>query len=191
MQATSLLPCLWPGLPRLWQRGDWWALLTAIGFAVLLNGALVCTFAWPHWLPTWATFVGWTAIAVTWAMSVWHEYHRLPRFHSEQDAAGESLFAKAQHEYLNRNWFETESLLQQVLKDNNDDVDARLMLATLYRRTERVEEANDCLCQLERMERAGKWALEIARERNLIAELGSKSETDRDGCPVSQSEPNR
>ncbi len=190
MQATSLLPCLWPGLPRLWRRGDWWALLTAIGFAVLFNGAVVCTFAWPHWLPTWVTFVGWTGITLIWAVSVWHEYRCLPRIQTEENAAGENLFAKAQLEYLNGDWFEAESLLQQVLKDNEDDVDARLMLATLYRRTGRVEEADDCLCQLERMERADKWLLEIARERNLIADLESKPETDRDGCPVSHSESN-
>jgi hypothetical protein len=165
--------------------------MSAIGFAVLFNVAVVCTFAWPHWLPTWVTFVGWTGIAVAWAMSVWYEYHHLPAARGRGIAASESLFVEAQREYLNRNWFEAESLLQQVLKENVEDTDARLMLATLYRHTERIEEAEDCLCQLERMEQAGKWSLEIARERNLINELGSKSETDRDGCPVSHSEPNR
>jgi cytochrome c-type biogenesis protein CcmH/NrfG len=101
------------------------------------------------------------------------------------------LLAKAQQEYLKRDWFETEVLLQRVLRDDRDDVDARLMLATLYRHTGRLEEADETLSQLERMEGAGKWKLEISRERNLISELGSKSETDRDGCPVSLSEPNR
>jgi hypothetical protein len=166
-------------------------LLTAVGFAVLFNGALVCTFAWPHWLPAWVTFTVWSVTSAVWVGSTWYELRSFPRIHSRSDAAGDALFAKAQQEYLNRNWFEAESLLQQVLKDNRDDVDAHLMLATLYRHTERVEEADDCLCRLERMERAGKWSLEIARERNLLVELGSKPETDQDGCPSSQTETNR
>jgi hypothetical protein len=175
----------------LWRRGDWWALLTAIGFAAVLNGALVCTFAWPAWLPAWVTFFGWILIAILWASLVWHEFHCLPALRGGQDAAAASLLAKAQQEYLKRDWFETEVLLQRVLRDDRDDVDARLMLATLYRHTGRLEEADETLSQLERMEGAGKWKLEISRERNLISELGSKSETDRDGCPVSLSEPNR
>jgi hypothetical protein len=191
MQATSLLPCLWPGLPRLWQRGDWWALLTAIGFALLLNGAVVCTFAWTNWLPTWVTYVGWTVIATAWTMSIWREYHRLPMVQNERYATGASLLARAQQEYLTGDWFETETLLQQILKDDCDDVDARLMLATLYRRTGRLEEAAVCLGQLERMERADKWSLEISRERNLLSDLGSKSETDRNGSSVRHSEPDR
>jgi thioredoxin-like negative regulator of GroEL len=137
------------------------------------------------------TFVGWTVIAIAWATSVWREYHRLPMVGSEQDTAVESLLARAQQEYLTGDWFETETLLQQILKDDQDDVDARLMLATLYRHTGRLEEADVCLGQLERMEQAGKWSLEISRERNLLADLGSKSETDRNGCSVRHSETDR
>jgi hypothetical protein len=61
---------------------------------------------------------------------------------------------------------------------NDDDVDARLMLATLYRRTGRATEAADCLSQLDRMEAAGKWAREIARERSLLTTEESQRNTD-------------
>lgn len=178
MQATSLLPCLWPGLPQLWQRGDWRALLTAIGFAALLNSAVICTFAWPNCVPTWVTVAGWITIILYWISSAWHAYRCLPKLASDDgNAVVDGWFGRAQTEYLNRDWFEAESLLKRVLKERKEDADARLMLATLYRRTERTDEADECLSRLERMDGAGKWALEIGRERNLLASLGSKTET--------------
>ena len=179
MQATSLLPCLWPGLPRLWRRGDWRALLTAIGFAALLNSAVICTFAWPNCVPTWVTVTGWITIILYWMSSTWHACRCLPELAAgDGNPLVDDLLGRAQKEYLNRDWFEAESLLKQILKKRKDDVDARLMLATLYRRTERIAEADECLCRLERMDGAEKWALEIGRERNLLASLGSNTETD-------------
>jgi hypothetical protein len=162
----------------LWHRGDWRALLTAIGFAVLLNGAVACTFAWPDWLPVWVTTLGWTVIGVIWTASTWHACRSLSKMHNREDVTGDSLFVQAQQEYLSRDWFEAESLLQQILKLNEDDVDARLMLATLYRRTGRTEDAEGCLSRLERMEGAGKWALEIARERDVLDARELPSNTD-------------
>ena len=179
MQSTSLLACLWPGLPQLWRRGDWRALLTAIGFAALLNSAVICTYAWPGCVPRWVTVTGWMAIILYWVSSAWHAYRRLPGLAVDGgNPVVDDLFSRAQKEYLNRDWFEAESLLKRILKDRRNDVDARLMLATLYRRTNRNSEADECLCRLERMDGAHKWALEIGRERNLLASLGSKTETE-------------
>jgi hypothetical protein len=161
----------------LWWRGDWRAMLSAIGFAALFNLALVCTFVWPNYAPTWVIVTGWIVIILYWTWSAWHAFRCLSAF----EVAGgrplvDQLFERAQKEYLARDWFEAESLLKRILREKKDDVDARLMLATLYRRTERSAEADQCLCRLERMDGAEKWALEMGRERNLLASPGSNNE---------------
>jgi cytochrome c-type biogenesis protein CcmH/NrfG len=81
------------------------------------------------------------------------------------------LFVRAQTEYLKGHWFEAETLLGQLLEEQDSDVDAQLMLATLYRRTRRVEDGQSKLKVLERMDGAEKWALEMAREREMLDRL--------------------
>jgi cytochrome c-type biogenesis protein CcmH/NrfG len=102
----------------------------------------------------------------------------LSKLHTVEDAPGDELLTRAQREYLTGDWLETEALLQQILRTNDDDADARLMLATLYRRTGRIAEADECLNRLDRMEAAGKWALEIARERSLLTTGESQRNID-------------
>jgi hypothetical protein len=78
------------------------------------------------------------------------------------------LFARAQTEYLNRHWFEAESLLAEVLKRRPSDVDAHLMMATLLRHTARVDEARQWLERLGRTDGGEKWAVEVGREQELL-----------------------
>jgi len=77
--------------------------------------------------------------------------------------------------YLQGQWFEAEKSLVQLLRQNPRDVEARLMIATLFRRTRRWDEALRQLDQLERLEASQAWALEIQRERALIEQV--KAET--------------
>ena len=176
MQASSLVTCLWPGLPQLWWRGDWRALLVALGFAAALNLALVSSFLWPETLPPGVLAVGWVAIAVFWAMGCWHGHRSLPRLRGMTiSAQREDLFLRAQQEYLKGHWYEAEALLGQLLDEHPGDVDAQLMRATLYRHLGRIDEGRNQLNALECMDGAEKWALEIARERALLDRLESNS----------------
>jgi cytochrome c-type biogenesis protein CcmH/NrfG len=68
-------------------------------------------------------------------------------------------------------------LLVEMLATNERDLDARLLLATLYRHNRRYDEATKQLEVLVRFEGAEKWTVEIERERALVAE--GKSELDR------------
>jgi len=77
--------------------------------------------------------------------------------------------------YLQGQWFEAEKRLIQLLRQNPRDVEARLMIATLFRHTRRWEEALRQLDQLERLEASQAWALEIQRERAVIEQ--AKTET--------------
>ncbi len=86
----------------------------------------------------------------------------------------EDLFARAQGEYLKGNWFECEVAINRLLEEKPDDVDARLLLASLLRRLGHGEEARQRLRELATLEGAGKWQLEIAREWQLL----SKTSTD-------------
>src|SRR5688500_6996498 len=62
---------LWPGLARLWLRGEFIGLLTAVAFAAAVNFALIATFVWPQLvsrqLPPWCIpLVAWIAVVWFW-----------------------------------------------------------------------------------------------------------------------------
>jgi predicted Zn-dependent protease len=86
-----------------------------------------------------------------------------------QPASAEGLFLRALSEYLQGSWFEAESLLGQLLHIHPRDAEARLMLATLLRRTGRSQEALAQLARLELLRDSEKWRLEIASERERLA----------------------
>ena len=48
MGVSPWISCFWPGLPRLWWRGDWSGLLIAALFGLALNVSLVETFLTPE-----------------------------------------------------------------------------------------------------------------------------------------------
>jgi thioredoxin-like negative regulator of GroEL len=91
--------------------------------------------------------------------------------------AGEATFEEAQEHYLKGNWFEAERVLGILLRRNTRDLEARLMLATLYRHTRRFDEAARQLDSLGRCEGAEKWEWEICRERELLAEARTEGDS--------------
>lgn len=160
--------CLWPGLPRLWIRGDWTALAIAIAFGLVLNLVLVSSFVWSELLPASLVTGGWILVGLVWIGSMFHGIQSLPNLREPPGVNDQGLFIQAQAEYLKGHWFEAETLLRQLLRECCRDVDALLMLATLYRHTRRHEEATKQLDQLERLDEAVKWRWEIERERELL-----------------------
>ena len=82
-----------------------------------------------------------------------------------------TLFNQAQREYLRGHWTEAESLLKRRLKLAERDIEARLLLATLFRHTERLDWASEQLLQLEKYDESVHWNFEIRRERELIGLL--------------------
>jgi hypothetical protein len=142
----------------------------ALGFAVLVNVVLVGSLVWTDLLPVVVRQGAWVVVVTVWVgaavVARWSD--------ARTSGAGDEFlpgdcFADASEHYLKGNWFETECVLTGLLRRNPRDVDAGLMLATLYRHTGRLEEAASQLDRLERMEEAAKWALEISRERLWLA----------------------
>ena len=169
MRAANLLTrlargavCLWPGLPRLWQ-GEWRSLLLSVGLAAAVNALLLLTFVLPHAVGGWL-LVGWLLVGTGWIIGIWRTARRAAHA-VEADARQEDLFLQAQAQYLRGHWFEAQAALEKLLSRQPRDVDAHLMLATLYRRTGRTREARRQLRILRRIDGAEKWELEIEQER--------------------------
>lgn len=171
MSRTPWVIYLWPGLPLVWKRGEWYALALALGFAVLLNFVLVTSVIWTEVLPVSVRNGVWLVVFALWfgtSLAAWrHGVRGLP---IAEAADREKSFSDAVEHYLRGNWFEAECVLAGLLRRDLRDVDARMMLATLYRHTGRIDEAVEELDRLERIDEAAKWALEIARERRWLAD---------------------
>ncbi|MBW3595689.1 MAG: hypothetical protein KY475_00275 [Planctomycetes bacterium] len=157
--------CLWPGLPRLWWRGEWAGFVVAAGFAAGLNFALVATFMAPHLVNSTGRLAGCTLMIVSWLWCVRRGAVRLSQIYGGDGRYNDELFRRAQEEYLKGQWFEAESLLLRLVREELADVEGRLILATLYRHTRRAELAESQLRQLERYPHASRWGWEIRRER--------------------------
>lgn len=173
----------WPGLSHLWNRGSWAGLALAVGFTVLLNVLLVATLVWNEWMTAGARLIGFGVLSIIWVLAWLESRADWRRYVAEFTAAnvpdgtavetpdqrGNRLFGEAQQKYLAGDWVATEQLLRQLLKMDKGDVEARLMLATLWRHLGRNDEAAEQLHRLQRLEAAGPWRDEIAREKEQLS----------------------
>lgn len=175
---TAWIYCAWPGLAQLWKNGAVAGLVLAVGFAMLLNLAVVVSFGWTEVLGSSAKSITWLVVLAIWLIAGGASYLQLRReaakqtvSSSEDDdvaAAGDTLFVQATNEYLKGNWYEAEQLLEALLRHDSGDAEARLMWATMCRHTGRLEEARRRLDELSLRERAAAWSVEIENERHLI-----------------------
>jgi len=162
----------------LWIRGDWTALAIAIAFGVVFNLVLVSSFVWTELLPASLVTGGWILVGLVWIGSAFQGIQVLPNLREPPGVNDQGLFIQAQAEYLKGHWFEAETLLRQLLRVCSRDVDALLMLATLYRHTRRYDEATKQLERLERLDAAVKWQWEIQRERELMKRQSVSATSD-------------
>jgi hypothetical protein len=164
-----------PGLTQLWLAGAWWGLAIGLGFAWLVNLAVVSTFVWTELIGPWSRVGVWVLLVMVWVPSVFLSFRQLRGAHPENgQATAEDLFRRAQREYLIGNWVKAEQLLTHLIRLNGRDVDAQLMLASLLRRTGQLTEASGRLRRLEATDGAEKWRSEIRRERQWLDELFQK-----------------
>lgn len=178
---------LWPGLPRLWRRGEWSGLIAAVVFAALLNIALLSGVVWSEvelFVPAGRTII-WFMVFSVWAGSAAVSFGADRRRQDEPKPLAtensENAYAEALEHYLQRNWCEAERLLERLLRHDIRDVEARLMLVSVLRRERRFDEAVGQLDRLSRQEDSCKWEREIQRERNLLAE--ALAETNEEAAP--------
>lgn len=168
--------CFWPGLSRLWFRGDGRAFLLAAAFGIALQTAWWASCDGSEQVAPAARHVLVGAVAVWWVVSSWRSYRTLPQLVDDTPkAAQQDLFLQAQGEYLSGHWFEAETLLKDLLRQTPGDAEAHLLLATLYRRTRRSTEARTQLDELARLDAAVRWRLELFRERQALERLDAEA----------------
>ncbi len=183
---------LWPGLPQLWVGGSWRALLVAVGAAILLNGALLAGFGWSELITADLRRVLGAVAGFVWCASAVFSVAQGRRLRGVRHPnSAEETFVEALDYYLLGDYFRAERVLSSLLQKNVRDLDARLMLATLLRRTGRLDEAAGHLDRLTKFEGVEKWDLEIRRERDLLAEASSRNEdrTEENARPHSTGPP--
>jgi thioredoxin-like negative regulator of GroEL len=141
----------------------------ALGFAALLNLAVMSTLVWTELLAAGVRNSVWMVVAALWAGSALLSYRRDVRCVSQSESSpAQQRFAEALSRYVARDWFEAERGLRRLLAEDPRDSDAGLMLAALLRRTGRTREAERQLDRIERFDGSRKWELEIRRERELL-----------------------
>jgi hypothetical protein len=181
MQRMPWAILLWPGLPQLWLRGEWAGLAKALGAALLLNAALLCSFGWSELINSSVRNLFWVVVGLIWAISAVGGYLQAKRQGSSgRMPPAEDPFRQALDLYLKGDHFQAECLLVEMLGRNERDLDVRLLLATLYRHNRRYDEAVKQLDTLARYEGSEKWSLEIDRERMLIDEGRNAAEEEEE-----------
>jgi len=182
-RRSRVLLYFWPGLPSVWIGGAWSGLILAVGFGLLLNWALVSTFVWTELVGPLAKQGIWLGVAVVWSgavlMAAWQS---VPPRGASIDASNLGLFSgdwfsEARDRYLAGDWIQTELLIERGLGSQPDDVEARLLKATMLRRSGRLPEAASQLTRLAGLPGAAKWELEIQRERERLS--GASHDDDR------------
>ena len=182
MRRKRLATLWWPGLSEICGPARPRGLLVALSAAVLLNLALLGSFAWSEqFVAAWRIGL-WSAVAVGWAgWALVYWVTPLPGGGDQRQGSGSDPLAEAQEHYLKGHYLQAELTLVDLLRRNRHDVEARLMLATLLRRTRRFDEAAVQLSELARSEDAERWRFELGRERELLDALrreGSSEEPE-------------
>lgn len=173
MKQFIRLAGLWPGLMQAWFGGRTLGLVVAASFAMTLNFAVLATlgsFAGNLQGRSLAILiaVAWTLCFSVWAGGMfWSRRNALLTSGADgvpADSEADDRFREAQHEYLKGHWIEAETLVSQLLRNRSQDVEARILLAAIQRRTGRPEEAKRLLAGLRAGADALAWRLEIERE---------------------------
>jgi predicted Zn-dependent protease len=152
-------------------------LAIAVVAAVLLDVLLLVSFGWTELIGPDLRTTLWTGLGVVWVgAAVWSVSWSRKRAGDRKPEPQQDVFGEALDHYLQGDYFQTEQILEGLLRRNVRDVDARLMLATLLRHTGRLDDAARQLDTLARFEGAGKWELEIRQERELLAKAKKQPE---------------
>ena len=181
------LAYLWPGLPHLWVEGSWAGLALAIGFTALVNLAIVNLFIWPELMEPRAKWVGGAALLALWIAALWETRGELRRQaerrraaeedrpdpeaqrQAAQQAEADRQLMAAQRSYLAGDWTRAERTLLELIKVNKHDIEAQLLLATLWRHLGRTRHAVRRLGRIARLDAAAPWRFEIQQELELAA----------------------
>ncbi len=182
MRIQHFFTCLWPGLAEIWWRGRLSALPAAIAFAFALNWMLLTTFLYTQWMSGLLVRMAcWIGVAA-WGFYVVRRIRELPRNSCTPRTVSDEpdRFCEAQSAYLRAEWKSAEDLLQGVLAIEPRDPPALLLLAGVYRHTDRFDAAELLTNELSRLEIADGWHLELAAERNRLQRIKDAAQSSEE-----------
>jgi len=185
MRLPLWIAGLWPGLARAWTMRRWEGLVLAVAFGAALSAAVIATFVWRRWpaadamtaTVAWGLVVGLWVLGVAWLREDWRALHGGPQSAALPEA--DTLLREAQHEYLKGHWLEAEALVMKLIQLNPTDVGARLLLASVQRRSQQWNEARRGLVGLRKEAGAALWLLEIDSELRQIEESQTQTTPNR------------
>ncbi|QDV10375.1 hypothetical protein CA51_02230 [Rosistilla oblonga] len=197
MPLSHYVYCMWPGLPEIWFRGRMSGLPAAICFAIAINTLLVSRFIYPQWLePLMVRSVCWAFVGI-WVVLFVRAVRGLPMLLAPRHASGEEdRYDAARTEFLKGRWFEAEALLVHCLEVDPRDALSLLLLASVYRKTDRFAAAAQTLDALAALETGDAWWLErdieerrlkrmvddlVAQQEDSETEEESESPADSEG----------
>ncbi|MEN1681629.1 MAG: hypothetical protein AAGJ46_18765 [Planctomycetota bacterium] len=94
-------------------------------------------------------------------------------------------FREAQHAYLAGDWVAAGRTLRRLLRTDRDDIEGLLLIASVWRMTDRQGRAARLLTRLARREDAEPWSEEIERELAILrSESQQQSANDTNGESV-------
>jgi len=170
---------LWPGSGGVLRQGRWSFLAIALLYGFALCGMVMLNFYWSELLTGNLRRGTYVMLFILWLVLSGKSSRLEKQCHRMRlpPPADKDAMPEAQQHYLQGNWFEAECCLNILLKKNPRDIEAMLMLTTLYRHKERYEEAGNLLQELDRLEDAISWKFEIRSEkRKLMAANAKRSE---------------
>jgi len=167
---------MFPGYSGMVQYGHRSFLVMALGFALMLDAFLVVNFYWTAWITTHQRNVLLVALLVAWIVLMLVATY----WKRQLDAAAtpephDGTFRQAVCHYLRGDWFAAESQILPHLERYPKDIEMLLLQATMYRRTERYEEALVVLNKLRLLQNSRFWHAEIETEQTLIAAVHGKA----------------
>ena len=175
----------WPGLPHLWLQGNLTGLAVALAFSSVGNVLLILTFAWPFEPFSWIVWLGWPSFIFGWVVGVRRQLsHPVSSLASSpaDSALSDQLLLEAQRAYLGRQWSEASRIVDELLKENPNDLESRLLHVAVQRRAGRLEHARSELSIVASFDERGAWQHEIDVERRLLTEIeaADSAETSED-----------
>jgi len=161
---------MFPGYSGIVQYGHRSFLAIALGFMLLFDAFLIVNFYWTALITAGqrnillaALFGAW--VVLTAAAAFWK--HRLDA--ANKPEPHDETFRQTIDLYLRCDWFAAEAQILSHLKKYPKDIEMLLLQATMYRHTERYEEALLVLDKLCLLQDSQYWSAEIKTERSLIA----------------------
>ena len=159
---------MYPGYSGIVQYGHGSFLITALGFALLIDLFLITDFYWSALLSSGQRNMCLIALCATWLVltaiaSYWK--HQIASAHRTEN--NDETFRQTINHYLGGDWFAAESQMLPYLKKYPKDIEMLLLQATMYRHAERYEEALLILEKLLLLHDSRFWCAEIEHERTL------------------------